>query len=258
MNTHARSQFVSENVANHPHILVLPRRDQPEDKQRLLSHRLTLFFIHYPLSFSSSPTPPCPISHISPTFQLYCHHSFPIFLQSTLSPPSQCCIDFHEASPVISPYLLIPKLTLSTLQGCCHLPHRYTISLSISSFSPLRRTVFPPPDVSVIHVFLLCNQSPLTCTTTFFCLQPTFNIYVTALCSPVILSLTFPLDCRRCVCHIVRYCHAWDFPSDTEVFPRLFIKNNMIPPLVCVFVNKTYIYFLTISLNRFWHMFLFM
>lgn len=157
-HTHTSSQFVSVNVANHPHILVLPRRELPEDKQQLLSHHLTLFYIHYPLSlslsFSLSPSHSLsPVSHASFTFQLYCHRSLssaaPIFPQSTLSLSSQCCIDFRKASPVISPYLLIPTLTpsLSTLQGC-FLFHTHTQSLSLSG------THCPsPPDMFIINLF---------------------------------------------------------------------------------------------------------
>ena len=77
MNTHACSQFVSVNVANHPHVLVLPQREQPEDKQQLLTSSLTVYSSHpLSLSFSSSLSQPF---LILPFFQLYCHspHSFP-------------------------------------------------------------------------------------------------------------------------------------------------------------------------------------
>lgn len=52
---HTHSQFMSVNVANHPHILVLPRREQPEDKQQLLSHHLPLSYTHHTLCLFLSP-----------------------------------------------------------------------------------------------------------------------------------------------------------------------------------------------------------
>lgn len=97
-----------------------------------------------------SPLPPLPL------FQRSCHHSLssaaPVLPQSTLSLSSQCCIDFCKASPVISPYLLIPTLTpsLSTLQGCFHFPPGSHINnLPLSHFLYLQlslsgtHTVFP-------------------------------------------------------------------------------------------------------------------
>lgn len=166
MNTRAHSQFVSVNVANHPHILVLPQREQPEDKQQLLSHHFTIFSIHYPLSLPPYHTLiPSPLfSPGSFTFQLYCHHSLsspaPIFLRFTLSLFSQCCIDFHKAS-VISPYLLIPTLTpsFSTSQGCFHFhghPQSFSPSI-IFLYLKLQwlsqANCLPPQDVFIINLF---------------------------------------------------------------------------------------------------------
>lgn len=146
-HTHTCSQFVSVNVANHPHILVLPWREQPEDKQQLLSHHLALSYNHHSLFFSLSPSlsftlPPALLSPFSLS------SSAPILPQSTLSPSSRCCIDFCKASPVISPYLLIPTLTpsLSTSQGCFHFhaeAHINNLSFSLSAAFSQAHAVFP-------------------------------------------------------------------------------------------------------------------
>lgn len=85
-------------------------------------------------SLSPLPLPPVPF------FQFYCHcsvsSSAPLLRQSTLSLSSHGCIDFSKASPVISPYLLIPTLTPSLslhLAGLFPFSHTNTIS----SFRPL-------------------------------------------------------------------------------------------------------------------------
>lgn len=136
-HTHTRSQFVSVYVANHPHILVLSHREEPEDKQQLLSHHFTLTFITLAL-------PPITLSfsffHISSTFQPFCHCSLPCRAPLYLS--SQCCIDLHELSPAISPYLLIPTLSLLYLAGLFPFSHKYTIFLSISTYSLLWHSLY--------------------------------------------------------------------------------------------------------------------
>lgn len=77
---HAHTQFVSVNVANHPHILVLPRREQPEDKQQLLSHHLALSCIHHILSLYYSLIP-----SLAPSLCILCP-SFSL-IATILSPP---------------------------------------------------------------------------------------------------------------------------------------------------------------------------
>lgn len=76
----------------------------------LLLHSLLLLFLPITLPF--------PIFHISSTFQPYCHCSLPSRAPLDLS--SQCRIDLHELSPAISPYLLIPTLSISPSQDCFH------------------------------------------------------------------------------------------------------------------------------------------
>ncbi len=78
------------------------------------------------------------LSALLSPFSVLCPSSPP---QSTLSLSSQCCIDFHKAPPVISPYLLIHTLTpsLATLQGCFHFrTHIHNLSLSLYHFLHLQ------------------------------------------------------------------------------------------------------------------------
>lgn len=110
---------------------------------------LSLFFSLSPLSLSLSPPFPCLLLY--PSFSFIVTVLSPPLPQFTLSLTSQCCIDFREASPVISPYLLIPTLTpsLSTLQGCFPSTHAHTIFpsfsiiFSISSYLCQAHAVFP-------------------------------------------------------------------------------------------------------------------
>lgn len=158
-HTHAHTLTVahslSVNVANHPHILVLPGRELPEDKQQLLSHHLTLFFyIHYPLRLFLLITLTSPLPHFPCFLYLWALLSpaslAPVFYQSTLSTSSQCCIDFSRGlcchisislnSHTHSIFLFLPCL-LATLQDCC-----LSLSRALSS--------------SLISLFLLYNQFP--------------------------------------------------------------------------------------------------
>lgn len=106
---HVRSQFVSVNVANHPHVPVLPRREQPKDKQQLFSHHLSLYIHHaLPLLITlSSSVSTLSLLRPSPRFIVTALLPWPSSPRSTLSPTSQSRIDSHKASIVISPYLLI-------------------------------------------------------------------------------------------------------------------------------------------------------
>lgn len=213
-HTHTISQFVSVNVANHPHILVLPRRELPEDKQQLLSHHLTLFIPitlplclplspYHPLIPSSPfPMPPLPLGFIATVLS----SPAPIFPQSTLSLPGQCCIDFHKASPVISPYLLIPTLSrsFSTLQ-VCFLSHTHIQSLPVTC-------CLCPPDMVIINlIFYYCDQSPkMGCDLHLLCIPLTLESFRTTFqpgfCQTSLTSA--PAACYGfwtrpyvCVCH---------------------------------------------------------
>lgn len=200
-HTHTRSQFVSVNVANHPHILVLPRREQPEDKQQLLSHHLALSYIHHTLSLSLflfspyhplipslSSLPPASFASLPASLSPFSLLPCPNFLpQSTLSLSSHSCIDFHKASPVISPYLLIPTLTPSLslhLAGLFPFSHTNTISSSlsivfffISSYLHQAHIVFP---FQVWLLLISCStslsiSSKIYCTSfPFICVPLTF------------------------------------------------------------------------------------
>lgn len=108
---------------------------EPEDKQQLLSHHLTLRFITLAL-------PPITLSfhifHISSTFQPYCHRSPP----STLSLQSM----LYWSSWALSCHIFI-SLNSHTfplyLAGLFPFSHRYTIFLSISTYSLLRHSLSP-------------------------------------------------------------------------------------------------------------------
>lgn len=105
-HTHTRSQFVSVNVANHPHILVLPRREQPEDKQQLLSHHLALPLITPSFSLSL-------IHSIAPSLCLRCPSSS--FIVTGLSPSlPQFSLNPLYLSPVIA-VLIFERPLLSYL-----------------------------------------------------------------------------------------------------------------------------------------------
>lgn len=99
------------------------------------------------------PMPPLPLGFIATVLS----SPAPVFPRSTLSPSSQCCIDFHKASPVISPYLLIPTLTpsFSALQ-VCFLSHTH-----IQCLPPPVTCCLSPPDMFIINlIFYYCSPSP--------------------------------------------------------------------------------------------------
>lgn len=141
-HTLTEAHSLSVNVANHPHILVLPGRELPEDKQQLLSHHLTLFFyIHYPLLLFllitvTSPSPPFPMLPL-PLSAIVTTPPLPQFSISPLYlPPVNAVLIFHEASAVISPYLLIPTLTPSFSFFLASLLHcRIVVSRSLFLFN---------------------------------------------------------------------------------------------------------------------------
>lgn len=82
---HTLTQFVSVDVANHPHILVLSQREEPEDKQQLLSHHLRLTFITLALP---------------PHQPLFPHLPYLLYLSALLSPLSLSPPVSHFISPV--------------------------------------------------------------------------------------------------------------------------------------------------------------
>lgn len=152
-HTLTEAHSLSVNVANHPHILVLPGRELPEDKQQLLSHHLTLFFyIHYPLLLFllitlTSPSPPFPMLPL-PLSAIVTTPPLPQFsISTTLSTSSQCCIDFSQGLR-------------------CHI----SISLNSHTHSIFSLSSLPPCYIagllsrarssSLISLFLLYNQSP--------------------------------------------------------------------------------------------------
>lgn len=113
-HAHVCSQFVSVNVANHPHVLVLPRREQPKDKQQLLSHHLSLY-IHHTLSsitFSPSLCQPVPSFTLLPGLLSPLSYAVPVLLDP-LHLPQVSGIDSYKASLVISQYLLIHLHSIS-------------------------------------------------------------------------------------------------------------------------------------------------